>query len=129
MHERSPSAGFLQAGLAFLACAAILALAGRLWGWPWADLASLHLALVGGASQLVLGAAQTFAAALLATVPPHGRVLAAQRAMWPLGSVLVVVGVAAPNRAVVVVGSTLLAATLVLFTTALGAMQRRALQR
>jgi hypothetical protein len=41
----------------------------------------MHLALIGGMSQFVLGAAQSFAAALLATVPPGRSSLVVQRAL------------------------------------------------
>ena len=127
--ERSPAAGFLVTGVGFLALAAVLSLAGRLWHWPWAEIAGVHLALIGGVSQLVLGAAQSFAAALLATVPPGRRLIATQRSLWPLGTGLVVVGMAGGYRAAVVAGGGLLAAALVLFAAGLRAMERRSLQR
>jgi hypothetical protein len=78
---RSPAGGFLLVGVGLLAAAAVLALAGRLGHWPWAGTAGMHLALIGGMSQFVLGAAQSFAAALLATVPPGRSSLVVQRAL------------------------------------------------
>ena len=127
--ERNPAAGLLAAGVAFLVLAALVSLAGRLWQWPWAGIAAVHLALIGGVSQLLLGAAQTFVAALLATTPPARRLIATQRALWPLGTGLVVAGMAAGQRTAVVAGAGALAAVLVLFAAGLRSMERRSLQR
>jgi nitrite reductase (NO-forming) len=127
--DHGPATGFLLAGIAALGAAAALGLAGRLWEWPWAGRASLHLALIGGISQLVLGAAQAFAAALLATAPPARRALAAERLLWPPGTVLVVVGMSTPLRTAAFVGGALLATALALFVHGLRSMQRRSLQR
>jgi len=127
--ERGPATGFLIAGVASLVAAGALALAGRLWGWPWAGTASLHLALIGGVSQLVLGAAQTFVAALLATAPPARAALIAQRVLWLLGTAFVVLGMAATFRPALFAGAALLATALGLFAADLRAMERRSLQR
>jgi nitrite reductase (NO-forming) len=127
--ERGPATAFLVAGVASLLAAGAVAAAGALWHWPWAGTASLHVALIGGVSQLVLGAAQAFAAALLATAPPARAALVAQRVLWTVGTVSVVVGMAAALRPAVFAGAALLASALGLFAAGMWAMERRSLQR
>jgi nitrite reductase (NO-forming) len=127
--ERSPATGFLLAGVSALVAAAFLAVAAQWWHWSWAGLAALHLALIGGVSQLLLGAAQAFAASLLATAPTGRRVLAVQRVAWTVGTALVVLGMATTWHAASYAGAALLATALAVFAAGLRAMQRRSLQR
>ncbi len=89
---------------------------------------ALHLALLGGVSQLILGAGQFFVCAFLATTPPGRRLVAAQLAAWNSGTVLVAVGVITTTTPVVDAGAVLLASGLVAFAWSLHAMQRRSLQ-
>jgi hypothetical protein len=48
---------------------------------------------VGGVSQLVLGAAQFFAGAFLATDPPRRELVRVQLVTWNVGALLVAIGV------------------------------------
>lgn len=63
-------AAFFTAGIACLVAGGAVALADALADWPAGRWLALHLLLVGGVSQLVLGAGQFFAGAFLATDPP-----------------------------------------------------------
>jgi nitrite reductase (NO-forming) len=90
---------------------------------------ALHLALLGGVSQLVLGAGQFFTCAFLATDPPSRRLVGAQLAAWNVGSTLVAVGVFTNVAALFEPGSAILASAIVLFALALRGMERRSLQR
>jgi nitrite reductase (NO-forming) len=90
---------------------------------------ALHLAFVGGISQLVLGAAQFFACAFLATDPPPRRLVRAQLATWNAGALAVAVGVPAGLTPMTGAGGTLLLVALALFAAALRGMRRRSLQR
>ena len=58
---------FFICGLGFLLAAVAVGLAQWLAPWPWGRWLALHLAFVGGVSQLVLGATQFFVGAFLAT--------------------------------------------------------------
>lgn len=118
----------LLTGTAFLLTAGALAAAGKIWSWENAGWAALHLALLGGVSQLVIGVSQFFVTAFLATTPPPRRMVAAQIGCWSLGSVAVVAGVARDAGLAVLVGSALLIATLALYAAALLALHRRSLQ-
>jgi hypothetical protein len=48
-------------GIGFLLAAAAVGIAQWIAPWPWGHWLALHLAFVGGVSQLVLGATQFFA--------------------------------------------------------------------
>jgi hypothetical protein len=120
---------FFRAGLAMLALAAgalIASAAGGGWWWHWL---ALHLALLGGVSQLVLGAGQFFSCAFLATMPPPRRLVAAQLSAWNAGTAAVAVGVVAGVQPLVDLGGGLILAGLVLFALGLRGMERRSLQR
>jgi hypothetical protein len=75
-----------------------------------------YFALVGGLSQLILGAGQFALGAGCA----GRRVLAGQLVLWNLGAVLVPIGVLAGAPGVVAVGSVVLLAALALFAAATG---------
>lgn len=86
---------------AFFICAIVFLLAAVIAGawqglspWPWGRWLALHLAFLGGVSQLVLGASQFFAAAFLATDPPPRRLIRAQLILWNLG--VITLAIAAP---------------------------------
>lgn len=120
---------FFGAGLLMLVAAAgalIASVVGHVW---WAHWLALHLALLGGVSQLVLGAGQFFVCAFLATTPPRRRLLVTQAVVWNAGTVLVAVGVPAGSQPLVDVGAGLILAGLALFSYSLRAMQGRSLQQ
>jgi nitrite reductase (NO-forming) len=118
------AAGLLMLVAAGLATIAFVATGDQRWHWL-----GLHLALLGGVSQLVLGAAQFFVCAFLATTPPSRRFVALQLAVWNTGTALVAVGVPTAVDALVDAGAVLIAAGIALLAVAMGAMQRRSLQR
>lgn len=95
----------------------------------WAHWLALHLALLGGISQLVLGAGQFFVCAFLATDPPSRRLVGAQLATWNAGTLLVAVGVTAGLSPPTEVGGALIIGALGLFAASLWRMERRSLQR
>jgi nitrite reductase (NO-forming) len=120
--------GFLAIGVAWIvAAAATGALAAATGSYELRWLA-LHLAFVGGISQLVLGAAQFFACAFLATDPPARRMVRAQLAIWNAGTVAVAVGVRASVTPLTGLGGSLLIAGLALFALSLRQMRKRSLQ-
>jgi nitrite reductase (NO-forming) len=121
-------ARYFALGLVYLAAAALVALARPLIGWPDDSWLALHLAFVGGVSQLVLGAGQFFAAAFLATTPPPARVVAAQALAWNTGTLLVLVGTTTGRQTVTVVGAAALVVGLAVFLAALRGLRRRSLQ-
>jgi hypothetical protein len=120
---------FFAAALLMLVAAAVAGVADAISGRPWLHWLALHLALLGGVSQLVLGAGQFFVCAFLATDPPPRRLVRAQLASWNAGTVLVAVGVPTGVSGLVDAGAALVAAGLVLFALALRGMQRTSLQR
>jgi nitrite reductase (NO-forming) len=120
---------FLLTGVAFLVAAAVvaaLARAGAL-GW-WGGWLALHLALLGGVSQLVLGAGQFFSTAFLATHPPRRLVARAQTALWSAGTIAVAVGVPTRRDPLVDAGAVSIAVALALFASSLVGLERRSLQ-
>lgn len=122
-------AAFFSAALMMLAAAAVATVVHAVTGDPDARWLALHLALLGGVSQLVLGAGQFFVCAFLATSPPSGRFVAVQIAVWNAGTVLVAIGVPAGVDGLTDAGGVLVAAGLVLYAASMRAMQRRSLQR
>jgi hypothetical protein len=122
-------AAFFAGGIAFLLAAAGVAIVDALTDWPRGHWLALHLAFVGGVSQLVLGAGQFFAGAFLATDPPSRLLVRVQLAAWNSGAVLVAAGVVRGTDAAVITGAVLLAAGLVAFVAGLRGMRGRSLQR
>jgi nitrite reductase (NO-forming) len=122
------SAFFIPAIVALFASAGA-ALVYFVTGHEWLHWLALHLAMLGGVSQLILGAGQFFVCAFLATAPPPRRMIAAQLLAWNVGTVLVAVGEPTATVALVDVGAVLIAVGLGLFAAALRGMQRRSLQR
>jgi hypothetical protein len=122
-------AAFFRAGLFFMLAALVCAIAHTISGQDWLHWLTLHLLFLGGISQLVLGAGQFFVCAFLATEPPPRRLIWAQLATWNVGTLLVAVGVPTATSGLVDGGGALIAAGLLLFTAALGGMERRSLQR
>jgi nitrite reductase (NO-forming) len=116
---------FFAAALTMLAAAGLSAIVFAATGdqrWHWL---ALHLALLGGVSQLILGAAQFFVCAFLATTPPSRRFVALQLAVWNTGTTLVAVGVPAAANALVDAGAVLIATGIALLAVSMGAMPGR----
>jgi nitrite reductase (NO-forming) len=122
-------AAFFACAIAFLLAAAGALVAGLAAGFEHGRWLALHLAFVGGVSQLVLGAGQFFAAAFLATGPPPRRLVGAQLAAWNAGALLVAAGVPTGAEPAVWAGAAQLAVGLALFVAGLRWMRRRSLQR
>lgn len=120
---------FFSAALLFMLAAAATAVADRFSDAWWLHWSALHLVFLGGVSQLVLGAAQFFVCAFLATDPPPRRMIAAQLVAWNTGTVLVAVGVPSATPRLVEAGGALILTGLVLFAVALAGMERRSLQQ
>ncbi|MGI8659650.1 MAG: hypothetical protein ACR2LH_01200 [Thermoleophilaceae bacterium] len=122
-------AAFFGLGIAFLVIAAFVAGIHAAGGWSSGRWLALHLAFVGGVSQLVLGASQFFVCAFLATTPPPRALVRGQLAAWNLGTVLVTAGVTSRSDVMTDAGAALLVIGLVLLVAGLRSMQRRSLQR
>ena len=122
-------ASFFAAAICAMLLAAGAAIASTVTRLDWLHWTAVHLALLGGVSQLVLGAGQFFSCAFLATDPPSRRLIGAQLLAWNAGTALVVVGVPTAITPLLDAGGCLLAVGLVLFAAGLRSMQRRSLQR
>ncbi|HVW16744.1 MAG TPA: hypothetical protein VHB30_00720, partial [Solirubrobacteraceae bacterium] len=120
---------FFTAALVMLAAAAVALIAHAATDDERLRWLALHLALLGGVSQLVLGAGQFFVCAFLATTPPSRRFAGAQLAVWNVATVAIAVGVPTSATPLVDAGGVLAVAGLVLFLASLRAMQARSLQR
>lgn len=122
-------AAFFGCAILFLLAAAAALATQATTGSSSAHWLALHLAFVGGVSQLVLGAGQFFAGAFLATGPPPRALARAQLATWNAGALSVAAGVPTHTDGAVWGGAALLLAGLCLFLTGLGWLRRRSLQR
>lgn len=122
-------AAFFGLGIAFLLIAAVVAVIYAMGGWPLGRWLALHLAFVGGVSQLVLGASQFFVGAFLATRPPPRALVRGQLVAWNLGTVLVAFGVTWRYELATDAGALLLLLGLLLLAAGFRSMQRRSLQR
>ncbi len=120
---------FFATALAQVLAGAAAAGAYAISGASWLHWLALHLVLVGGVSQLVLGAGQFFTCAFLATDPPSRRIVGAQLVAWNAGTALVAIGVPFKVAVLFESGAALLAVSLVLFAVALREMEGRSLQR
>lgn len=121
-------AAFFAVGLVHLLAGAVAGVAGAVSGDRELHWLALHLLLLGGISQFVLGAGQFFVCAFLATDPPPRRLIAAQLASWNAGTVMVAVGDPAGMPALVEAGGGLIAVGLVMFALGLRRMERRSVQ-
>jgi nitrite reductase (NO-forming) len=122
-------AAFFATALGMFAASAVSAITYAITGQVRFHWLALHLAVLGGVSQLILGAGQFFVCAFLATSPPSRRLVYGQLMVWNVGTVLVAAGVTTTTTDAVDSGAVLLAAGLMLFAGSLHAMQRRSLQR
>lgn len=120
---------FFVCGLAFLAAAMLCGVWQWISPWPWGHWLALHLAFVGGVSQLVLGASQFFVGAFLATDPPPRALVRAQLLVWNLGAILLAIAVPTWASTLTWVAVGLLLAGLVFWAAAIARMVRRSLNR
>lgn len=120
---------FFICGIAFLLAAAGVGIAQWLTPWPWGHWLALHLAFVGGVSQLVLGATQFFAGAFLATDPPPRALIRAQILCWNVGAVLLAIAVPEHAETLIWLAVGLLVGGLAAWAAAIAAMRRSSLRR
>lgn len=120
---------FFVCGLAFLLAAAVAGLIEAITPWSWGRWLSLHLAFVGGISQLVLGASQFFVGAFLATDPPPRRLVRAELVLWNLGAIGLAVAVPAAAGDGIWIAVGFLVVALGLWTTSIAVMWLRSLRR
>lgn len=120
---------FFVCGVAFLLAGAVAGIAQAISPWPWGHWLALHLAFVGGVSQLVLGASQFFAGAFLATDPPPRALVRAQLAVWNAGAILLAIAIPERDGTLIWVAVAMLLAGLALWGAAVATMRRRSLRR
>lgn len=89
---------------------------------------AIHLFLLGGVSLLILGAAQFFSTAFLATDPPTSSMVHAQLLVWIFGVLCVVASVPTGITPLADVGGLAVLCGLALFAIALRQLERRSLQ-
>jgi nitrite reductase (NO-forming) len=119
---------FFPVAFTMLSMAALLALLDSFWGIGWGRWPILHLALLGGVSQLVIGAAQFFVAAFLSTDPPSRPLIASQAAAWNAGVLAVVVSRPLGQPELAEIGTVLILLGLTLFLAGLTVMRQKSLQ-
>lgn len=120
---------FFVCGIVFLLAAAAVGVAQWLTPWPWGHWLALHLAFVGGVSQLILGASQFFAGAFLATDPPPRVLVRAQIIYWNAGAILLAIAVPEHADTLIWLAIGLLASGLAAWAAAIATMRRRSLRR
>jgi len=119
---------FFVCGVAFLLAGAIAGIVQWLDPWPHGRWLALHLAFVGGVSQLVLGASQFFAGAFLATDPPPRWLVRCQLVAWNAGAILLAISVPERSDTLISLATGLLAASLLSWAAAIVLMRRRSLR-
>lgn len=120
---------FFIAAVAFFLAAVVAGVIQSLWPWPWGRWLALHLAFVGGVSQLILGASQFFTAAFLATDPPPRALVRVQLITWNVGAALLAFAVPNGLDEVIWIAVGFLLVALVTWITAIVAVRRQALRR
>ncbi len=120
---------FFVCGIGFLLAAVAAGLVQWLDPWPQGRWLALHLAFVGGVSQLVLGASQFFAGAFLATDPPAGWLVRAQVLAWNAGAALLAIALPEHYGTLIWVAVGLLLGALLTWAAAIATMRRRSLRR
>lgn len=120
---------FLAIGVGWIAAAALTGALAALTGDPDLRWLALHLAFLGGVSQLVIGAAQFFACAFLATEPPSRATVRLELVLWNVAVIAIAVGVPRGITALTGLGGTLVLVALAVFALALRQMRVRSLQR
>jgi nitrite reductase (NO-forming) len=119
---------FFACGVAFLLAASIAGVVQWLDPWPQGRWLALHLAFVGGVSQLVLGASQFFAGAFLATDPPPRQLVRGQILAWNAGAILLAFAVPERSDALIWAATGLLAASLLGWAAGIALLRRRSLR-
>lgn len=119
---------FLAVGVAWLLAAAGAALLATITDEPDLRWLALHLAFLGGVSQMVVGAAQFFTCAFLATDPASRPTVRLELALWNSAVVMTAIGVPLEITALTGVGGALVLAGLAVFVRTLLRMRRRSLQ-
>ena len=119
---------FFLCAIAFLAAAAVAAIVQSAAPWPGGRWLALHLAFVGGVSQLVLGASQFFSGAFLATDPPPRTLVRGQLIAWNAGAILLAIAVPGHADAQIWVAAALLLCGLALWTAAIVTLRRNSLR-
>lgn len=120
---------YFASAIVFLVAGAVTAALNGLGELPWyGRWLALHLILLGGVSQLVLGAGQFFTTAFLATDPPSRRVVRVQIGVWVSGTLLLSVAVPAGWTVAADVAGAMIACGLVLFGVTLRRLERGSLQ-
>lgn len=123
-------AAFFFSGIVFLIAGAVTAvlgaseLAGNDWRWI-----ALHLILLGGVSQFVLGAAQFFSTAYLATEPPSRGLIQLQIGIWAIATICVAASYPADLTVLTEFGGVLAICVLALFAYSLRELERASLQK
>ncbi len=120
---------FFICGIGFLVAAAVAGSIQAISPWPWGRWLALHLAFVGGVSQLVLGASQFFAGAFLATDPPPKSLVRGQLLAWNTGAILLALAIPGRADTQILIAVGLLLAGLGLWGAAVATMWRRSLRR
>jgi nitrite reductase (NO-forming) len=130
--EQSPGSvlsRFMPFALAMLAAAAIAFLASFATATEELRWLALHLAFLGGVSQLIVGVGQFFVCAYLATVPPKPALLKLQLAVWNVGALMVGTGGAAGVDPLAEAGALVIVSGVALFAAGLEYMRRRSLRK
>lgn len=120
---------FFICGIGFLVAAIVVGVAQAVSPWPWGRWLALHLAFVGGVSQLVLGASQFFAGAFLATDPPPRMLVRGQLLAWNAGAIVLAIAVPERGAAATWIAVGALLGGLALWGAAIATMLRRSLRR
>jgi nitrite reductase (NO-forming) len=120
---------FFVCGIAFLLASAVAGLIQTIAPWPWGSWLSLHLAFVGGISQLVLGASQFFVGAFLATDPPPRRLVRGELLLWNLGAIALAISVPTAAGTAIWLAVGCLVVALGLWSASIAVMWRRSLRR
>lgn len=121
---------FFAVGIVYLMAGVAVALINATIGLGYrGSWLAIHLVFLGGVSQLILGAAQFFAGAFLATNPPPKALVRAQLITWNTGVVLVAIGGYGWWGWLLGAGAVLVVLGLCLFALGLHTMKQRSLQR
>lgn len=122
-------AAFFIAGVGFVVIAVAVGFLAHFIEIGNARWLAIHAVFVGGVSQFVLGAAQFFAGAFLATGPPRRGLVRAQFVLWNLGTLVLLASSQFSNDLLSSAAALLLAAGLAVFFYSLVELQRESLQQ
>lgn len=119
---------FLPTALGLIAAGLVAGAVHAATGSMEARWVAIHLLLLGGVSQLIVGVGQFFTCAFLATTPPPVRLVLAQLAAWNSAVLLVVLSVPFDAPRLAELGALICLIGLALFAAGLESMRRRSLQ-